>query len=56
MADLTELDQEIEGLRKNLEKLAKEKEYCFLDKEVRRLSERLDMLIVQRERCRIKGS
>lgn len=48
-----ELDGKIETLRARLLELAQKKDYNFLNTEVTRLSEQLDVLIVQRERCKI---
>lgn len=53
---LKDLDEKIEFLREQLYKLAKSRDYRFMDAEVLRLSEKIDALLVRRERCKIERS
>lgn len=53
MVQIKQLDENIEVLRERLYKLAQKKNYRFLDEEVMHMSEKLDALIVERERCTI---
>lgn len=50
---LEELERQIEEMRKRLHDLLEQRKYDFLDKDVTFLSQKLDLLIVQYQRCKM---
>lgn len=56
MSRVAEIEASIEILREKLHRLVESKNYQFIDQDVMSLSERLDILLVERERCKIGKS
>lgn len=54
MADLKQIDEEIEKMRESLHELVLKKKCKFVDEDVTKLSQELDLLIVQYERCKLE--
>lgn len=54
MADLKQIDEEIEKMRERLHELVLKKKCKFVDEDVTKLSQELDLLIVQYERCKLE--